>query len=293
MRLFLGNTITVSGTGLTSIQMVFAKSCASNKEYTGLSASNGTLVSGGASENFSDWKIDTWTGNANEVVFTLIGKGQRQIRQIRINGEPIVIEEVVDILPTQEDLDGTYVYSEPTIVMPKDTTLTKKEYAFIHNNILVHCSQGSILKAEEDTDPDEEVDNSHPAYFNCNAGYELTFTATQPIKGVAIDGFVRKAFNASVDHGTIQYLTDPDANMEGWPALVLLDVNATSVTLFCPKQLRCYEVRVFFHENPEPIYTGIESIQPSEVRSQKILRDGQLYMMYKGKMYNVQGQDVR
>ncbi|MBQ7631648.1 MAG: DUF4886 domain-containing protein [Paludibacteraceae bacterium] len=43
---------------------------------------------------------------------------------------------------------------------------------------------------------------------------------------------------------------------------------------------------------PEEEPTGIESIQPSDVRSQKILRNGQLYLMYKGTMYSVQGQKI-
>ena len=41
------------------------------------------------------------------------------------------------------------------------------------------------------------------------------------------------------------------------------------------------------------VATGMENIQPSEVRSQKILRDGQLYLLYEGRMYNVQGQSVK
>ena len=39
--------------------------------------------------------------------------------------------------------------------------------------------------------------------------------------------------------------------------------------------------------------TGVESIQHSDVSSQKVLIDGQLYIMYKGQMYNVQGGRVR
>lgn len=253
MRMYLGNTITVSGENLTNIQMVFAKSGGSNKEYTGLSASVGDLVSGGTSTDATDWKVDSWTGNATSVVFTLTGKGQRQIQRIVIDGEPIVITPDEDVLPTEADLNPNYTYDEPTVVSVPDTTIIKKEYAFIDNNILVHCSLGSILKAEADSNPDDEEDDSHPAYFNCNANYEITFTATQPIKGIAIDGFVRKDFDASCDHGEIQYLTDEDKDMEGWPALVIMDINATSVTLSCPKQIRCYELRVYFQENPDPI----------------------------------------
>lgn len=39
--------------------------------------------------------------------------------------------------------------------------------------------------------------------------------------------------------------------------------------------------------------TGVESIQPSAISIQKVLRDGQLYLMYNGTMYNVQGGRVR
>lgn len=286
MRLYLGNTITISSAeALTNIQMVFAKSCASNKEYAGLSASNGTLTSGGSSESYSDWKVDSWTGNTTQVVFTLTGKGQRQIERIVIDGEPVIIDPVVpEPLPTEEDLQADYTYTEPTSVLPKDTTILKQEYAFIDNNILVYCSQGSIIKATDTTD----------AYFNCNANYILTFTATQPIKGIEIDGFVRKAFNATCDHGTIQYLTNVDYDMEGWPAMVLLDVNSKSVTLSCPKQLRCYGVRVYFQENPDPLFPeeGIENTSTT-VQAAKILKDGQIYILKNGRTFTTTGVEIQ
>ena len=46
-----------------------------------------------------------------------------------------------------------------------------------------------------------------------------------------------------------------------------------------------------------PIYspaTGVEEVgsQKSDVRSQKLLRDGQLYIMYEGRMYDVRGAEV-
>lgn len=39
--------------------------------------------------------------------------------------------------------------------------------------------------------------------------------------------------------------------------------------------------------------TGVESVQPSVVSCQKILHDGQLYLMYQGQMYNVQGTRIK
>ena len=41
------------------------------------------------------------------------------------------------------------------------------------------------------------------------------------------------------------------------------------------------------------VVTGIESVQNSDVRIQKIIRDGQLFIIRDGKMYNVQGIQIR
>ncbi|MBO4250016.1 MAG: glycosyl hydrolase 53 family protein [Paludibacteraceae bacterium] len=38
--------------------------------------------------------------------------------------------------------------------------------------------------------------------------------------------------------------------------------------------------------------SGMESIQHSEVRIQKVIRDGQLYLIYKGRMYDVRGNRI-
>ena len=285
MRLYTGNTITISGNELKDIQLVCAKSSASGKEYTGLSASTGELVSGGEAADKNDWKVDHWTGNATSVVFTLTGKGQRRIQKIVVGGEAVVIEPVETVLPTEEDLEANYSYAEPTAVNVPDTQFFKNEYAFISNNILVYCGQGSIIKATDTT----------AAYFNCNANYSLTFTATEPIKGIEIDGFVRKAFSATCAPGEIEYLTDVDFDREGFPAMVIRNIDAQSVTLSCPKQLRCYGVRVYFQENPEHLNPadGIENIQPSAVRSQKKLRDGQIYIIQNDRTYTTTGVEIR
>ena len=287
-RLYPQNTIWIGcDAGLTNIQIVFANH--DGKTYIStLTPSTGTVVSGGISTDRMNPVVDTWTGNATEVTFTLAATGQRIIKKIVVDGAPINPDDEKpqdsESLPTEDDLQASYVYAEPTAVSPKDTVISKKEYAFINNNILVHCTQGSILKEDllSETDP-------HPAYFNCNATYSLTFTATQAIKGLAIDGFVRKAFNAECNHGTIQYLTDEDFDMEGWPALVILDINSKSVTLDCPKQLRCYGVRVYFTDNPDPLYTEIENVQSDKEQYTKILRDGQLLILRGEKTYSAQG----
>ena len=281
MRLYINNTITVSGPSLTDIQLVFAKSGASNKAYADLSASAGSLVSGGQSESYSDWRVDRWTGDATQVVFTLTGKGQRRIQKIVVNGDSVTVDPIEEtVLPTEADLQSDYTYSEPTQLTPPDTVIAKQEYAFIENNVLVHCSLGSIMQGTDTTF----------AYFNCNAGYELSFTATQSIKGLAIDGFGRKGFSATVDHGEIDYLTDADADVEGWPVMVIRDIDATSVTLSCPKQIRCYAVRVYFENNPEPL--AIETVDGESAAVRKMWRDGQLFISAYGRTYSVTGAEL-
>ena len=106
---------------------------------------------------------------------------------------------------------------------------------------------------------------------------------------------MRKAFDASCDHGEIEYLTDADFDMEGSPALVIRNIDATSVTLSCPKQLRCYGVRVYFQNNPDPLFPteGLESIQSSEVSSQKVLRGGQVYIIRNERTYTPAGAEVK
>lgn len=293
MKLYANNTITINAEQVfQNVQIVFAKN--ENKTYAALSASPSGITSDETSTALDDKKVVKWTGNTSHLVFTLGSSGQRVIFRMVIDGEPIVIVPEEDILPTEADLVTDFIYPEPTIVGVPDTTIRKKEYAFIRNNILVHCEQGSILKAEADSNPDDDEDDSHPAYFNCNADYHITFTATQNIKGIAIDGFVRKAFNATCDHGSITYLTDPDKDEEGAPALVIQDINAKSVTLTCPKQIRCYQLRVYFVENPDPIDMGqgIESVQHSAIRVQKVLRDGQIVIIRDTKQYNVLGTQL-
>ena len=52
------------------------------------------------------------------------------------------------------------------------------------------------------------------------------------------------------------------------------------------------EFTVVVHENgSDP--TAVENVQTNEVQTTKILRNGQLYIMYKGTMYNVQGARVK
>ena len=242
MKMYAKNTITISANqAFKNVQLVFSKN--ENKEYLTMTASEGELISGGTSTSLSDKKIDVWNGETSQLVFTMGPKGQRVIYQIVVDGEPIDIEPTSNIVAIDTaEWDPEWLwYSEPTALITPDTTFSKKEYIFVETNIRVHCTQGTIN------------DTASTPYFNCNAGYTLSFEATQPIKGLVINGYVRKQFSASVDKGTIEYCSPGalEEDHEGYPVVIVSDINETKVTLSCEKQLRCYSVYVYFDANPE------------------------------------------
>lgn len=243
MRLYAKNTITVTGDSISSIQIVFTKQ--GSKAYATLTASTGTLVPGGESTSTTDYKVDSWTGDTDSVVFTLgdASGSQRVIVQLVVNGQALIPEPEnpdtteTPVVPTV--LDTTYVYEEPTVVAVPAKTVQGAAYSFIDNNIQVSCTKGAIT----DT------------YFSSHAGFAMTFTATQPMKGLVINGMVKKDFEATVDHGSIAYLS-PAEDTDAEPVVVITDIDAQSVTISCVKQLRCYEVAVYFEANPEDSIEG-------------------------------------
>ena len=245
LRLYASNTITISGTNLTNIELTF--SMQGSKAYADLTANQGSLVSGGASTSQTDLKTDTWTGNATSVTFTLGASGQRLINKIVVNGDGSEGGNTGGgnenpSGPTDPDspsLNPDYNYAEPTVVKVPSITVQGAEYTFIDNNIEVSCTKGAITDS----------------YFSAHAGFAMTFTATKNIKGIVINGFVKKDFTATADHGKISYLT-PSEDKEANPVVVITDVNSKSVTIDCVKQLRCYNVEVYFDENPEATVSG-------------------------------------
>jgi len=277
MKLYAQNTITIDASqSFRNIQFVFSKN--ESKNYLDMNASTGVLTSGGASTALDDRKIDVWAGETTHLVFTMGSKGQRIIHQMVIDGEPIEITPVEVVLPTEDDLEAEYTYTEPTTVHVPDTQFFKNEYAFVDNNILVHCGQGSIIKATDSTE----------AYFNCNADYQLRFTATQAIKGIAITGYVRKAFSATCEKGTIEYLSDEDFDIDNERVLIIRDINDKSVTINCTRQIRCYEVKVYFNDNPALTddEQGIESVE-TPAKAEKFIREGILYIRKGEKTYTL------
>lgn len=235
MRLYAQNTITVSGQEISKITMDFSKQ--GSKDYSPLTASDGNLVSGGTSTSNTDIVTDTWTGSEKTVTFTL-GKGQRVIYTLTVNGTGGSGEDPTEPA-TPPGLDPDFEYPEPTLISVPAKTVQGDAYSFVMSNIEVSTTKGAITGE----------------YFSVHAGFKMTFTATQPIKGLVINGFVKKDFEATADHGDISYLSPAD-DKSADPVVVITDIDSKSVTLSCVKQLRCYTVEIYFDENPDATIGG-------------------------------------
>lgn len=244
LRLYASNTITVSGANIENIYLTF--SMQGSKAYADLTASTGNLVSGGTSTSSDDKVTDKWTGSASSVTFTLGGSGQRLIHSIVVNGDGSEnpgggsSDSGSTTDPdTPSELDPDFQYPDPTILDLPPLSVQGDAYSFIYNNILVSSTKGAITDS----------------YFSAHAGYELTFTATKPIKGIVINGYVRKDFSATVNNGSISYLS-PGSDTEANPVVVIKNIDSNSVTISCVKQLRCYTVEIYFDENPSASISG-------------------------------------
>ena len=133
---------------------------------------------------------------------------------------------------------------EPVVIVAPDTVINKVAYTLETEGVNIAVSYGSAYPAEH------AWNNIDQTYFAVLAGGSMTITATDSIKGIAINGWVKKSFSASCDNGTITYLSDDEEDTIGEPVLTISDVNSPTVTISCANQLRCFSVEVYFTENP-------------------------------------------
>ena len=136
---------------------------------------------------------------------------------------------------------------EPVIITAPDTVIEKTAYTLSDQGITIEVSYGSAYPASH------SYNHTGVTYFACLAKSSVTFRATQPMKGIAINGWVKKNFTASCDNGFINYLSDEYEDSTGEPVLTVSDIDSTSVTISCDNQLRCFSVEVYFTQNPGEI----------------------------------------
>lgn len=163
-----------------------------------------------------------------------------------------------------EALDPNYVYAEPTVVTNNEEIGSNlANYSFVCNNIQVNVTKGARYA------------NNANTYFGVNAGESMTLTATQPMKAIVVNGFIKKYFEATASSGTIVYADAEDDEVEAEQVLAVTDINATTLTISCIKQLRCYSVSVYFVETPEITIGGGEDDysfewEPTEVTTMNL-----------------------
>jgi len=136
---------------------------------------------------------------------------------------------------------------DPIIIPAPDTVINKQAYTLSEQGITIAVSYGSAYPAEHD------YNNIDITYFACLAGGNMTISAETAIRGIAINGWVKKNFSASCDYGTIAYLSDDYDDTIGEPVLTISDVNNPSVTIQCDNQLRCFSLEVYFSSNPDDV----------------------------------------
>lgn len=187
-------------------------------------------------------KNQTWTfsGTATSgdltIIVTRATKKSVWIKTITIDGESSVPTDTTGtVTPRESELDTAYVYAEPTVVTNSDSIGSNIAYSFISNNVKVTASKGARTGT----------------YFSANADNTMTFTTTRPMKGLVVNGFVKKGFEATTNAGTIVYESSDEEDVTAEEVLAITDIDATSVTISCVKQMRCYSVSIYFEENPE------------------------------------------
>ena len=205
LRLYAQNTITVKGSKITSLKITFAKQ--GKKEYAEVEANVGTYVSGGKSTDKNDPKVDTWSGDAQEVVITLGAKGQRIITALEVSGEGGGTDEPITdntkitgmtqcdayywrweydeetVFPIYDfdmykgfDYETGYVYPEVYLqVMANSKTAINGTYDLLYAGIWTSATDSVEISDEEDAVGTVTIKNTDN---NGNYSFTGTFTGT-------------------------------------------------------------------------------------------------------------------
>ena len=198
-------TLTLSGVSdVTSVTIV--ASCNYDKDpnsYT-LAVTVGNKQFGSYTLQKVTNETYTFSGEAadGDLVVTITKNGTKKslwIKSITVEGNVPEPENPAD------RLDPEYIYDEPTVIEPKDE-LGKMALDTIINNVLLTCPFGAYYTTD----------------IRVMAGNTITFTATQPIKAIRIDGGVKKAFEAEASAGFLTYRVDYENDIESASPVLLI-----------------------------------------------------------------------
>lgn len=200
--------------------------------------------------------------------------------------------------------DGT------TPVLPPDTTVTPQDTIAVSGDCCISLAKGAEPSVANGGIPadfgllDITVNNTgstwENGYFNMgkNADY-ITFDFSaynSTIEAVEFDVTIPNW--AETKNNTIAYHWNNDQNS----SYIISSAAKETVTLQAPANAKSFTIQRSAGTGTRisqvcfeliSTETGIENIHPSEVKSQKILRDGLLLILRDGKMYDLFGRPVK
>ena len=214
--------------------------------------------------NDQTWEFNGTTSSGDlKIIITKATKKSVYIKTVTIDGEATQGGDSTTVTPV-EGLDPNYEYAEPTIVTNTDSVGSNINYSFISNNIEVKATTGARTST----------------FFSVNAGQSITFTATQPMKAIVVNGYVKKDFEAEASAGELAYVDASEEEITAEQVLAVTDIDTTSLTISCVKQMRCYSVSVYFEANPEIDIEGGEEEddysfewEPTEIKTINVTFD--------------------
>lgn len=225
-------TLTLAGcTNVTSVTVKASTNAADS--YT-ITVKVGSATLGSAITVGKETKDCVFSGSAlsGDIVVSFTKKSGAKsfyIKQIVVDGD---VPAEAD--PT-ERLDPAYVYpADPIIIEPHDS-LGKIGFDTVITNILIQCNNAAYYKTD----------------LRVLANGVITFTATQAIKAIMIDGCVKQNFQASTTAGDITYVDASEDAVTAEPVLIIKNIDANTVSITCEKQIQMQKIYIYFDENPD------------------------------------------
>ena len=155
---------------------------------------------------------------------------------------------------------------EPVIITAPDTVIEKTAYTLSEQGITIAVSYGSAYPATH------SYNHTGYTYFACLANSSITFSADQPMKGIAVNGWVKKNFTASSNKGFINYLSDEEKQA------------------FLEKAVHQY-AGIFIDEKQYPLYSSLLSTYYLSGANKTALKIWDYALSYPIKNFNNNAQD--
>lgn len=245
---------------ITGFNFVYG-TCGDNLKYTLKDAALTLTISGvGEMTEWSSSSAVPWYSYRSQIKSVVIGDGVKSIGSIALAGCTQVTYLTV---PSSVISIGGYAFAGCTglrnVNIPKGVT-SIAEYTFYN------CSALTSIDI-----PSKVATIGEEAFSGCSGLTSITCRATTPPTCDGDNCFdeVNKSIPLYVPFGTKALYQDPAA--KGWKEFTNIIEMA----------------------DPTTALEGVESIRPSAVSGQKILRNGQLFIEKNGELYNANGARVK